>query len=45
MQNLKNIENKVCPSGVIAEAGLTRKLMDLTLAKGEDPRKLKRNGS
>ena len=36
----KNLDNKFRPSDVLAEADLTKKLMGLTLAKGEDPRKL-----
>ena len=35
----KNLENKFRPSDVLAEAELTKKLMGLTLANGEDPRK------
>ena len=36
----KNLENEFRPSDVLAEAELTKKLMGLTLVKGEDPRKL-----
>ena len=36
----KNLENKFRPSDVLAESELSKKLMGLTLAKGEDPRKL-----
>ena len=38
--NLEKLENKFLPSNVLAEAELTKKLMGLTLAKGEDPQKL-----
>ena len=36
----KNLKNEFRPSDVLAEAELTKKLMGLTLAEGEDPRKL-----
>ena len=36
----RNLENEFRPSDVSAEAELTKKLMGLTLEKGEDPRKL-----
>ena len=36
----KNLENEFRPSDVLADAKLSKKLMGLTLAKGEDPRKL-----
>ena len=36
----KNIENEFQPSNVLAETEMSKKLMGLTLAKREDPRKL-----
>ena len=38
----KSLENEFCPSNVLAEEKLTEKLNELTLAKGEDPRKLEK---
>ena len=36
----KNLENEFRPSDVLADAELAKKLMGLTLAKGENPQKL-----
>ena len=36
----KNLENGFRPSNVLAGAEVTKKLMRMTLAKGEDPQKL-----